>query len=53
MVEYIVANMQSILIAVSALLGGVIGILLLIPGEQGESFLTRIRDFIAQFIKKP
>jgi hypothetical protein len=51
MLQFIIENLQPILMALNALLGAIIGILLIIPGEQGETFLGRIKSFIGQFIK--
>lgn len=50
--QFIVENLQVILIALNGLLSALIAVLLIIPGEQGETFLSRVKDFIAQFIKK-
>jgi len=51
-IAWILANYQAVLAAVSAILMGVIGISLLIPGEQPEKFLQGVVDFIKGFSKK-
>lgn len=51
--SYVAANWDGILGAVTALISAVIGISLLIPGEQPEKFLQSIVDFLAKFSKKP
>lgn len=51
-IAFVVANYQAILAAITAILTGVIGICMLIPGNQPESFLQKVVDFIAKFSKK-
>lgn len=49
---WIVANYDTVLNAIAAILAGVIGISLLIPGDQPEKALQGVVDFIAKFSKK-
>lgn len=51
-VNWVVANYQVIITALVAILSGVIGICLLIPGEQPEKALQGIVDFLSKFSKK-
>lgn len=51
--NFIVQNYQAILTALIALLTGVIGVCLLIPGDAPEKQLQGIVDFLAKFSKKP
>lgn len=52
-VNFVMANYESILAAVSSILLGVIAISMLIPGDQPEKALKAVVDFIAKFSKKP
>ena len=49
---WIVANYDIIIGAVVAILSGIIGIALLIPGEQPEKALQGVVDFLSKFSKK-
>lgn len=48
-----VAHLPEIITAIIGLLTGIIGICLLIPGEQPEKALQAVVTFISQFSKKP
>ena len=48
----IIAKAQEVLGAVSLVLTGLIGICLLIPGDQPEKALQSALDFIKKFSKK-
>lgn len=52
-INFVMENYQAILSAVTGVLSGVIGIALLIPGDQPEKALQGVVDFIAKFSKKP
>lgn len=51
--KWIVDHYQAVLLGVSGVLTGIIGICMLIPGEQPEKALQGVVDFIAKFSKKP
>ncbi len=51
-VSFVVAHYQEILAAVTLVLTGVIGIALLIPGDQPEKALQAVVSFIAKFSRK-
>jgi hypothetical protein len=50
--EWILANYQAVIAAVVAVMTGVIGISLLIPGEQPEKTLQKIVEWLSAFSKK-
>lgn len=50
-IQWIGENYQALLAIVVGLLSVVIAILLLIPGDQGESKIQSIINFFSQFIK--
>lgn len=52
-VAFITAHYQEIITAVVGVLTGVIGISMIIPGDQPEKFLKGIVDFISKFSAKP
>lgn len=52
LVNFVIANFQPILTATIGALTGIIGISLLIPGDQPEKALQSIVDFISKFSKK-
>ncbi len=52
LVNYVVANFQPIMGAVVALLGAVIGVCLLIPGDQPEKALQSVVDFMKKISNK-
>lgn len=52
-INYVLANWQSILSAIVALLSGLIAISLLIPGDQPEKALQGVVDFLSKFSVKP
>jgi hypothetical protein len=51
-INFIIANFSQILVAIMALISAVIGICLLIPGEQPEKFLQSLLDFLSKFSRK-
>lgn len=51
-IGYLAANGASIVAAVNGALGGLIGVCLLIPGDQPEKALQGIVDFLSKFSKK-
>lgn len=50
--EWILANYQAVAAAVVAVMTGVIGISLLIPGEQPEKTLQKIVDWLSKLSSK-
>lgn len=50
--QWVVAHYQDVIAGVSAALGGVIAISMLIPGEQPEKALQSVVNFLAKFSKK-
>ncbi len=52
-VNFITANYQAILSALIALVTAIIGVALLIPGDQPEKFLQGVLDFLTKFSNKP
>ena len=50
--SWLLLHWEEILMAVGALLGAIIVILKMIPGEQGEGLLEKAKSFIEKF-KKP
>jgi hypothetical protein len=51
-IEFILANYQSIITSAVAILTGIIGICLILPGEQPEKALQGIVDFLSKFSNK-
>jgi hypothetical protein len=51
--KFVMDHGNEILVAVEGMLMGVIGICLLIPGDQPEKALQAIVDFLKKFSKKP
>lgn len=51
-IQWGVANYQTVIAAAVAILGGVIGICMLIPGEQPEKSLQGVLNFLTKFSKK-
>lgn len=51
-VNFVLENYQSILSGLVAVLGGVIAISLVIPGDQPEKSLQKVVDFLSKFSKK-
>lgn len=51
-VAWMAANGAQLVSAIVAVLSAVIGIALLIPGDQPEKALQGVVDFIAKFSKK-
>lgn len=51
--KFIVDHGPDILTAICAVLSGVIGISLLIPGDQPEKALQGVVDFLSKFSRKP
>lgn len=51
--QWIIANYQVVISALVAVLGGLITIFLLVPGDQPEKFLKTVVDFLAKFSVKP
>lgn len=52
-ITWVLANWQNTLTAVLALLTSLIGVALIIPGDQPEKFLQGIVDFLTKFSSKP
>lgn len=53
-ISYISANYALIIAALVGVLTALIGLFMLIPGEQPEKFLQSVVDFLAKFsVKKP
>ena len=50
--KFVFDNYYSIIGALAAVLGGLITIFLLIPGDQPEKALQRVVDFLARISKK-
>lgn len=50
--NWIVQNYQAVVTALMGILMGVIGIALLIPGDQPEKALQAVVDFLTKFSKK-
>ena len=48
--EWLMANWLPLLGAIVVLLSGVIGILKLIPGNQGEGILEKIKNLLSKFL---
>lgn len=53
LVNWVVSNAEPFISSTQAVLIAVIGLCMLIPGEQPEKFLQGIVDFIAKFSRKP
>ena len=51
-VKYVAENYEKIVSLGVGLISAVIGICLLIPGEQPEKFLQGVLDFLAKFSRK-
>ena len=51
-INWMAANWQGVLGAISALLMALIAIFMLLPGSEPENTLQKIVDFIAKFSKK-
>jgi hypothetical protein len=51
--NFILAHGPEIISAIVGVLSGIIGICLLIPGDQPEKALQGIVDFLSKFSKKP
>jgi len=51
-INWLAANYQAVLSGIMAVLTGIIGICMLIPGPEPEATLQKIVDFIAKFSKK-
>lgn len=45
-IAWLMANWMQLLLAVVALLSGVLAVLRIIPGNQGEAFLDSVLNFI-------
>lgn len=52
-VNFITTNYQAIIGALIGLVSAVIGVALLIPGNQPEQFLQSVLDFLTKFSNKP
>lgn len=50
--QFIVLHYQAIIGAVVAILSGVIGIAMIIPGDQPEKALQGVVNFLSKFSKK-
>lgn len=51
-IGWIAAHYQEVLAGLSAVIGGLITISLIIPGDQPEKALQGVADFLAKFSKK-
>lgn len=51
-VAWVLLNYQIVLSAILAILGGLITIFMLIPGEQPEKALQGLVDFLTKFSRK-
>ena len=51
-IEWVLANWQNALIAIEALLGGLIAVSLIIPGEQPDKTFQAMADFIKMISRK-
>lgn len=51
-VTWILAHYQEVLTGLSAVVGGLIAISLIVPGDQPEKALQGFADFLAKFSKK-
>lgn len=51
-VKFVAEHASEIILALNGILVGVIGIALLIPGEQPEKALQGVVDFLSKFSKK-
>lgn len=52
-VKYVAENYEKIISLATGLISAVIGICLLIPGDQPEKALQGIVDFLSKFSRKP
>lgn len=52
-IKWATENGPQMLAAINAVLGALILLALMIPGEQPEKFLQGIVDFLSKFSKKP
>lgn len=50
--NWVIASGPNLVAAVSAVVVGLIGLFLLIPGEQPEKALQAVVDFLAKYSKK-
>jgi len=50
--SFLQSNFQAILTAIIAAITAVIGVAMLIPGDQPEKFLQSVVDFLAKFSVK-
>ena len=51
--NFLVTNGPALISGIVGVLTAIIGVALLIPGEQPEKFLQSIVDFLTKFSKKP
>ena len=51
--KWLMENGPALLMALSGLLSALIGVFMLIPGEQPEKALRGVVEFIARFSRKP
>ena len=51
-IQWVMSNWNEVVLALIALLSGVIAIALIIPGEQPEKALQKIVDFLTKISKK-
>lgn len=50
-ITWILMNYQTVIASVVAVLGGIITVAMLIPGEQPEAALQKVVDFIKKWSK--
>lgn len=50
--KWILANYQALLVALNAALVALIGLFMIIPGDQPEKALQGVVDFLSKFSKK-
>ena len=52
-VSAVLGNLPVYLTAVTALLSAIVGVALLVPGDQPEKFLKGVVDILSKFSRKP
>ena len=52
-IAFVIANYGVILLSIISIFTGLIGIFMLVPGEQPEKFFQSCVDFLKKFSNKP
>lgn len=50
--KWVLAHYQEVILAANAVMGSLIALALIIPGEQPEKAFQKAADFLAKFSKK-